>query len=411
MSIPFGFSLPGGDPNDPNANPLAGLGEMLQSLGRMLSQSQGATAVTAAGLIAAAQGQSGASIELTAADRSDDGVAGLSAMCAPWVDAATSLAQTDAALAAWTPSVWINATAADWARFANPVVGNLSEATMNIARNADLPAEQREQLSSMLQPMQQMMSSLTVAMMQQQLGAAIGKLSKEILYAGELPMVAPTDAAAVLPAAVQEWAQGLGIPLDQVMPWIVTREITTHRLISAAPWVATTIRNAVLAHSSGLVIDQAKINEAMSSVDPSNPAAMEELLASGVLEPAVSPQQRMALNQLERLIALVEGWVDVVCDSACAPWVPTAQLNESYRRRRATASPAGQALGTLVGLELSPTLVREATSLWKAVTETHGVEIRDGLWAHPDFLPTAEDLSAPEAFINSIGADGLHIDE
>ena len=410
MSIPFGFSLPSGDPNDPQNNPLAGLGDMLQSLGRMLSESQGITEVTGAGIIAAAKSAAAPAVDSITDGSSTSAITGLSAMCAPWIDSATALAPTPADLSAWAPTDWINATAADWARFVNPVVGNLSEATVNIARHADLPDDQREQLASMMQPMQQMMSSLTVAMMQQQIGSAIGKLSGDVLYAGELPMVAPTDCAAVLPAAIDEWANGLGIPVDQVMPWVVTREIAAHRLTNAAPWLAASIRNAVLAHSTGLTIDQSKIADVMGSVDFSNPAAMDELLTSGVLQPVESPQQRMAINQLERLIALAEGWVDVVCDSACPSWVPTARLNEAYRRRRATSSPASQALSTLVGLEISPKLVHESAALWRAITEAHGIAARDRLWDHPDLLPSTEDLRDPAAFIASVGADDSHFD-
>lgn len=412
MSIPFGFSLPDdGDPHNPDQNPLAGLGDMLQSLGRMLSQSQGTTQVTAGGLIAAAEA-SGVDMNTTAIGGTDESTLdGLTAMCGPWVDSVTGLDATAAGLGAWTPVIWLRATAEDWALFVTPVAENLSATTANLAQQTGLPSEQLEQLASMMKPMQQMMASMAVAMMQQQVGSALGKLSSEILYAGELPMVAPTDAAAVLPEAVDAWARGLGMTSEQVMPWIVTREIASHRLIVAAPWLAPTIRNAVLAHSSGLVIDQAKISEAMSSIDPSNPAGLEELLTSGVLEPVQSPQQQMALTQLETLMALVEGWVDVVCDEASPSWVPTVQLNEAYRRRRATANPTTQVLSMMVGLEMSPTRIRQAADLWRTISTTYGAHKRDSLWAHPDLLPSSSDLHDPTAFIESLGSNGLHLDQ
>jgi hypothetical protein len=33
------------------------------------------------------------------------------------------------------------------------------------------------------------------------------------------------------------------------------------------------------------------------------------------------------------------------------------------------------------------------------VTQARGTEGRDALWAHPDLLPTAEDLEDPDAFL------------
>jgi hypothetical protein len=406
MSIPFGFGF--GSPDDPSSNgdpnnPLAGLGEMLQSLGRAMSQAQGQSAVTGAGLIAAAAADSTSAPALSAnaAPATLDGLAGL---CAGWVDAATDLPATPAELTSWTPKQWMQETADDWARFAAPVADTISEATTAMMQQADIPDEQRLHMAAMLQPMQQMMKSMTIAMMQQQLGTAIGKLSNDVLYAAELPMVAPTNAAAVLPAAIDQWASGLELPADQVYPWIVTREVAAHRLAATATWLPGLIRNAVLAHSSGVHIDQSKIAEAMQSVDPTNAEAMQELLHSGVLEPAQSPAQEMALSRLQTLIALVDGWTDVVCADASPAWVPVAQLDEAYRRRRATNSPAQQALGALVGLEINPRRVREAAELWRRITESHGVAVRDGLWGHPDLLPGADDLGDPTSFIDAIGA-------
>ena len=37
--------------------------------------------------------------------------------------------------------------------------------------------------------------------------------------------------------------------------------------------------------------------------------------------------------------------------------------------------------------------------MWRAVTDAVGVEARDGLWAHPDLLPTAADLDDPSGLV------------
>jgi hypothetical protein len=48
---------------------------------------------------------------------------------------------------------------------------------------------------------------------------------------------------------------------------------------------------------------------------------------------------------------------------------------------------------------LFPRMLREATALWTGVTQSRGTDGRDALWAHPDLLPTAEDLEDPDAFL------------
>jgi zinicin-like metallopeptidase len=96
--------------------------------------------------------------------------------------------------------------------------------------------------------------------------------------------------------------------------------------------------------------------------------------------------------------------VDVVVAEAIGDRLPGAEaLRETLRRRRATGGPAEQTFATLVGLELRPRRMRAASSLWKLVGDRHGIDKRDGLWSHPDLMPTAEDLDEPLDFADRLG--------
>jgi len=112
-----------------------------------------------------------------------------------------------------------------------------------------------------------------------------------------------------------------------------------------------------------------------------------------------SPAQKSALARLEVVLALVEGWVDEVVAQATAERMPTAaKLQEAFRRRRAAGGPAEQTFATLVGLELRPRRLRDASTLWGSLRTRQGVEARDGVWMHPDLLPTDADLDDPLGF-------------
>ena len=50
--------------------------------------------------------------------------------------------------------------------------------------------------------------------------------------------------------------------------------------------------------------------------------------------------------------------------------------------------------------------MRDASNLWKLVGDRHGLEKRDGLWSHPDLMPTAEDLDEPIDFADRVGEAG-----
>ncbi|MGH3946748.1 MAG: zinc-dependent metalloprotease, partial [Pseudonocardiaceae bacterium] len=162
----------------------------------------------------------------------------------------------------------------------------------------------------------------------------------------------------------------------------------------------------------GIQVDTDALQEIARQVDPTDPQSMDQLMTSGLLEQRTSPEQKAALARLETLLALVEGWVDVVVADAVGERLPGADaLRETLRRRRASGGPAEQTFATLVGLELRPRKLRAAAELWRELTEHHGLEARDALWSHPDLLPTAEDLDDPTGFVDRAASQAADLDD
>jgi len=144
---------------------------------------------------------------------------------------------------------------------------------------------------------------------------------------------------------------------------------------------------------------QQRVEEQMRGIDPSNPEAMQQLLEGGMFELPDSPAQKAALDRLEITLALVEGWVDEVVSQATEERMPNAgKVQEAVRRRRAAGGPAEQTFATLVGLELRPRRLRDASTLWGSLRTRQGAEARDGVWMDPALLPTAADLDDPLGF-------------
>src|SRR5690606_22432277 len=214
--------------------------------------------------------------------------------------------------------------------------------------------------------------------------------------------------AALLPANIQRFLEGHDRPLSEATVFLAAREAAHHRLFSHVPWLRQRLLATVEEFARGIHIDTSSLEDMASKVDPSNPASMQELMNSGAFEPKTTPEQQAALTRLETLLALVEGWVDVVVADAVGERLPGADaLSEIVRRRRATGGPAEQAFATLIGLALRPRRMRDAANLWRLMTERHGLESRDRVWEHPDFLPTSEDLDEPLDFADRWGSSDL----
>lgn len=144
--------------------------------------------------------------------------------------------------------------------------------------------------------------------------------------------------------------------------------------------------------------------DAMNSgqLDPSNPESMTLALSGGMFTPEESPQQRAALERIETVLALIEGWIDSVVTKAAAERLPSLiKLRETQQRIRATNAPTQQLFASLVGLEVSPRKMREASAFWSSLTSISDIARRDGIWDEAILLPSGEQLGDAEAFLKS----------
>ncbi|MEN9714182.1 MAG: hypothetical protein RLZZ164_846 [Actinomycetota bacterium] len=232
------------------------------------------------------------------------------------------------------------------------------------------------------------------SMIAMQLGAAIGELSREVISAGDigLPLFTEQRAAFVL-QNLDAFARELEVEVDQVYIYLAIRELAHAGLFKHARWLRDHVIQQVQTYARDIHIDNEKVRELASDFDPAHPEQLQEAIRDGELLADASDEQRAALESIETMLALIEGWVDAVTAKATALLPKAEAIHEAVRRRRAAGGPAEKTFGTLIGLQLRPRRLREASAIWTALTERYGSARRDDLWGHPDLLPTALELS------------------
>ncbi len=385
-----GFPGLPGLPGLPGAANPADLGAALQQLGRMLQWSGGPVnwdlARDAARQATAAAGDP--SVSGTERRAVEDAVR----LAELWLDEATTFPSSGGSPRAWSRAEWVEATLPAWKELVEPVAERVGA-----AMEAAVPAE-AVQLAG---PLVAMMRQLGVTLWGGQVGQALGTLATEVVGTTDVGLpLAPSGQAALLPANVRAFGEGLGVEERDVYLYLALREMAQQRLHAHAPWLRAHLVGLVDAFARGITVDTSGIEESLRSLDPSRPEALQEALEGGLFEPSATPEQRGALERLETALALVEGWVDDVATQASTGRLPSADaLRETVRRRRATGGPAEQTFATLVGLELRPRRLREAAAFWAAVREARGAAGRDAVWAHPDLLPGVDDLGDPAAYL------------
>ena len=335
-----------------------------------------------------------------------------------WLDEATTFPSGIHKIEAWSRSEWLEATFPVWAKLCDPIAAKGVEAMSGMLNvdpaqlGEDVPEEMRQALGALgggagglggLAGLSAMLRQIGGAMIGSQTGTAVGELAREVVGSSDIGLpLGPEGVAALLPAGVAQFGQGLSVDAGEVRLFLALREAAHQRLFAHVPWLRGHLLGAVEQYASGITVDMARLQEAIPDVDITNPEALRDALAGeGLFRPEDTPAQKAALVRLETALALVEGWVATVVSAAARDRLTHADaLAEAIRRRRATGGPAERTFATLVGLELRPRRLREAATIWQGLTEARGIDGRDALWSHPDLLPASDDLENPGTFVH-----------
>ena len=332
-----------------------------------------------------------------------------------WLDEATFFPKsTNSGNMALARTDWVDTTLAGWQASVEPLAIGLSTAIGELLNQAsfeedETPAHEQPQMQIPVGMISALLNSFIGSLIATQLGQAIGGLAGKVTGAHDvgLPLV-ESAYPTLVPQNIKEWATDLDIPMDEVRIFHALRESAVARLFSHNPWVVSYIQTAITEYGKGINIDLDAIQEQAqrafesgNGFDPSNPESFTIALNEGIFTPQESPAQRAALTKLETALALIDGWSEEVVAMAAGDRLPNiAALQETLRRRRATSAPAQQLFSSMLGLQVSPRLAREAAVFWKQVREFKDVESRDRIWS--GILPTADDLLTPESFMKSL---------
>jgi putative hydrolase len=318
-------------------------------------------------------------------------------VAALWLDEATDIAALTVEPVLLTRAGWTEATIPVWTQLAEPVATSIADALTGV-----LEEQAPEELTGMLGNAGQLMRNVGGTLFAMQLGQVVGQLASEVVSGGDvgIPLLDGEQRQAALVAQnVDAFGAGLDIPADEVRLYLAVRELAHARLFRHAKWLRLHLLTQITDFARGITIDTDRLEQLAADFDPSNPEELRAAVTNGALIPPKTEEQLAALARLETMLALIEGWVDVVTATATTRLPKSGAIAESVRRRRAAGGPAESAFATLVGLELRPRRLREAAAMWQAVQDAVGAEGRDALWAHPDIIPTDADIDDPAALV------------
>lgn len=392
-----------GLPNDPKAIQSL-LSQLQAAISKGETQTVGGVNWTVASQQAIAAAREGS---ITTGERSKTALLEATRIANLWLDEATSLSALASDPKFVSREVWVQDALPLFQELAGPIAERVANAlTENLQQN--LPSE----LEGLAGGAQGIMRSAGGALFAMQLGSALGKLSHEVITGGDIGLPFYAEArAAFITQNLDQFIDENSLDESQAKIYLSVRELAHARLFRHSRWLREAVIAQLTNYAAGITIDGEAMSELATSITPENAEALKVALESGALLSERTADQIAALESIEMLLALIEGWVEVVTENSTKLLPAALALNEVLRRRRATSSPAESTFATLVGLELQPRRTREAAEFWRVVTKELGVEKRDAIWDHPDLLPSSGDIENVDGYLKRIRGGEDSIDQ
>jgi putative hydrolase len=322
-----------------------------------------------------------------------------------WVDPATSLAGRGLTLSAEPVSRpdWAEAVLPQFAPLVEPGARRLMEAVgPQVAAGA--PGE-----------MGQVMTSLGALLAGLQVGALVGQLAQLVFAQYDLALPGREPARIlVVPENVAAFEQSDAVPADQFRLWLATHEVVRQRLFVGVPWLADHLRAVVVEIANATDPDPSGLMDRLQSLDLGGGAEdLRELLegGQGLLGPPTAAL-RAAVGRLEATLAITEGYALTVCERALTGRLPALGAVTAAVERRLADPEGPQALfAQLLRVDPEQAGAARGHRFCREVLAATDIEGLDRLWAHPDFLPTQEELASPGRWLERSGLlGGVEVD-
>lgn len=322
-----------------------------------------------------------------------------------WLDTACAFDPAQGETQLLTRASWVEGTLDAWAQFASPVAESMNDALASILSQRFGDGEIQPEISGMfagpieipipddMKDPAKLMRFVGNTSFAMQLGRAASDLSHEVRGSFDQGIaLLKNPAGGLIVQNVVEYAKSLDIDVSEVMGYLALQELAHARLFASVPWLMPRFEALLGKYARGIAIDMDAMEEQIREAESVDPDSMADAVNITKVAFPDTPEQKQAMRALENLLALVEGWVDAVVWRAGMAHIPhIEQLREMLRRERAIGGPAERTFESLVGMQLRPKRMREATALWERIAAQEGPDARDAKWSHPDLLPQLPD--------------------
>jgi coenzyme F420 biosynthesis associated uncharacterized protein len=192
----------------------------------------------------------------------------------------------------------------------------------------------------------------------------------------------------------------LDVDRDTFFDWIVLHELTHVVQFTGVPWLRDHLGGLLRTYLDTLDV-QIKAGAAggLPSM-PNIPELVERFREGGLVALISSREQRELLDQLQPVMAVIEGYSEHVMDALGVELVPGYEkLRVAMDRRRRSRSAPERILQKLLGLDMKMRQYEQGKRFCDAVVAEAGIAGLNTVWRSPADMPSAAELDDPSAWI------------
>ena len=302
----------------------------------------------------------------------------------------------------------------DWA-----MVGRGDWADVNIAGMARLIAPLERKLGSRLEslPLPARLAQRTIV--SAEIGVMLGYISRRVL--GQYDALVPEEELREMSSWKRARLPAKGASLYFVGPnmvelqrkmefdpedfalWVAVHEVTHRFQFAGVPWLRDRFYGLLQRYLDSVQMDAKSFARRLAEAGRkviTRTLAEDERNAVYLF---ADDSQRAILDEMQALMAVVEGHGNFVMDSVGEDIIPTVKkMRHLFEKRREQTNLVQRVINHAIGLEMKLRQYEMGQRFCEAVVAEGGREALGQLWAHPDNLPSLAELRSPQTWVGRV---------
>ena len=241
-----------------------------------------------------------------------------------------------------------------------------------------------------------------------EVGVLLGFVSRRVL--GQYDLLVPENDKRAAPLYfvgpnLVETERRHGFVPDDFSLWVAVHEVTHRFQFEGVPWLRPRFLDLVHSYLGSVELDAKGLAQRLGTAARKMISKQTPVEERNPIYLLASDEQRSLLDQIQALMAVVEGHGNYVMDSVGAAVIPSfARMRHVFQRRRQQTTWFQKVLNQAIGLEMKMRQYEVGQQFCEAVAHIGGRDALAQLWTDPERFPSMNELREPQKWLSRVAA-------